>query len=179
MTYRCECQSVGRRHGLFKNTHQTTVSKLFGVTEHAAQSDAPSDTISDAELDALLAGVHDASTEANWLGGGKANLAAARRAREGSPTWSIPSSPPMLRGGAYLPLSTALLQVHTPQVHLPGLSPGSTVSPGPPSQAVMYHSSAFVASSGESEGESSPLRMPMAKMGALREEQQQQHFSSQ
>lgn len=148
------------------------MSKLFGITEHAAQSDGPSESISDAELDALLAGVQDAAAEATWLGGGaKADLAAAQHAQEGSPPWSIPSSPPMLRGGAYVPLSTALLQVHTPPVHLPGLSPGSTVSPEVPVQAsVMYHSSAFVASSGESEGESSPLRMPMAKMGSVLEE---------
>lgn len=128
----------------FEGDVQTTVSKLFGVTEQAAQSDAPSDCISDAELDALLAGV-DAATEATWLGGALKNKGGAG---EGSPPWSIPSSPPMLRGpGGYAPLSTALLQVHTPPVHLPGLSPGST--PGEAVQ-VMYHSSAFVASSGGS-----------------------------
>lgn len=137
---------------------QATVSTLFGVTNKAAQSDAPSDasgdvqSISDAELDALLAAgsvdvatlTDTAATQQMFAKHALLSIHAADGDKHGisansQPSWSIPSSPHMVHSDTttttttpptYVPLSTALLQMHTPPVHLPGMSPpGSGTSP--------------------------------------------------
>ncbi len=154
-------------------------------------------SISDAELDALLAAapvdvatltdayqhtkhtrlsIHPADGK---LGG---NLKGGIVDGHQHTSWSIPSTPPGLQATqqdvqpgtttttaqpSYVPLSTALLQMHTPPLHLPGLSPpgsGGSPTPAPMGMSMMYNSGVYVGSSGESDGEGSPLRMPLSKM---------------